>query len=151
MRRSRRSRGALLLLLALAALATGCASAAEAGASAPDTLQVTRTSAFPENHIPALERSIHNAITVSALYAAVRALPSAPKGIVHCPADFGVQYHLTFLRDNTPLLQATADASGCRWLRLGSNDVRQTNDTFWSLLARTLGVPASALFPSPVN
>jgi hypothetical protein len=113
-------------------------------------LIVTRTSAFPQNNIsPFTPRTVQNAQSVQQLYQAAYAQPFYPMGVYHCPADFGVVYHLQFLHQDTTVLQATLDASGCRSLSLGSTPTRQTTDAFWSLFATVAGIPPADLHPMP--
>jgi hypothetical protein len=152
----------LLLLCCFLALAACFTASGHAGSEStptsvslpkgplPDTLIVTRTSAFPQNNIPSFTpRTVQNAQSVQQLYQAAYAQPFYPMGTYHCPADFGVIYHLQFLHQGTTVLQATLDASGCRSLSLGSTPTRQTTDAFWSLFANVAGIPASDLHPMP--
>lgn len=151
-----------LLLCCLLALA-GCATASGYAGSAstptsvslpkgplPDTLIVTRTSDFPQNNIPSFTpRTVQDAQAVQQLYQAAYAQPFEPMGIYHCPADFGVVYHLQFLHQGATMLQSTLDASGCRSLSSGSTPTRQTTDAFWSLFATVAGIPPADLHPMP--
>jgi hypothetical protein len=90
---------------------------------------------------------------VQRLLNALSALPAYPSGIIHCPADFGVVYHITFQGQAFLGGQATIQAGECqgmsfnrtgRWAQWAA-----TSPQFWSLFADTLGVPESALFPAP--
>ena len=148
----------LFCLLALAACATASGytgsdstpSVSPPKGPLPDTLIVTRTSAFPQNNIPAFTpRTVPNAQSAQQLYQAAYAQPFSPMGVYHCPADFGVVYHLQFLHQGATVLQATLDASGCQALSLGSSPTRQTTDGFWSLFANVASIPASDLHPMP--
>ncbi len=116
----------------------------------PDTLLVTRISTFPQNHIPPLTpRTVRNALAVQRLYLAAYQLPHYPNGTTFCPVDYGIAYHLTFLRESLLLLQAELDAGGCRELALGPGDGRMTNDAFWALFASVAGIPPNELQPVP--
>ena len=133
----------LCCLLALAACST-------ASGPLPDTLVITRTNELPQNKIPAFTpRTVQDAQAVQQLYQAAYTQPFLPMGIYHCPADFGVVYHLQFLHQGTTMLQATLDASGCRSLSLGTAPTRQTTDAFWSLFATVAGIPPDDLHPMP--
>jgi hypothetical protein len=114
------------------------------------SLHVIRTSAFPQNHIPPFEQTVNDAPKVQRLYNALLALPTPPPGLVNCPLDIGVAYHVTFFNRAAANLQATVNESGCRFAML-SNGKRlwAYSDTFWMVFADTLGVPESALFPAP--
>lgn len=116
----------------------------------PDTLIVTRTNELPQNNIPAFTpRTVQNAQAVQQLYQAAYAQPFYPMGTYHCPADWGVYYHLQFLHQGATVLQATLDASGCQALSLGSTPTRQTTDDFWNLFSNVASIPASDLHPMP--
>jgi hypothetical protein len=86
-----------------------------------------------------------DAVAVQHLEKYIRSLPPAPPGLVACPADDGTVYRLTFFHHGTVALRAAVDDTGCRWLRLGVGDVRRTDDAFWALFARTLGVVSAEL------
>lgn len=141
---------AIAALVGLVVLA-GCAQSSRTVTSRTVTsLHVVRTSAFPSNHIPPFERTATDAAKVQRLYDALLALPTPPTGTIHCPADFGVAYHLTFFRMGATVLQATVEGSGCRFVALSNGERRWAySDTFWAVFADTLDVPESELFPTP--
>ncbi len=140
---------ALLLFLGLSLLIGGCGAVGKATTPVPNVLQVTRNSAFHQNSFPNLQRTVKNAATVQSLDQAVLALPSFPTGILHCPADFGIDYRLDFFRGNTSVLQAVADPNGCQAVSLSRKDLRWATTTpkFWALLAKALGIPINELVP----
>jgi hypothetical protein len=120
-----------------------------AGALCRDTaavtrLVVTRVTALPQNHLhfaaPA-GVTISNPATARAVAQAVCALPAAPRGVVFCPADFGVSYRLNFAagRDALPVVKVTA--GGCGGVSGAGPARRATSNAFWTELARALGVP----------
>lgn len=112
------------------------------------SLHVVRTSAFPSNHIPPFERTATDAAKVQRLYNALLALPAFPSGIIHCPADFGVVYHLTFFNQSVIVVQATVKPDGCRGVTLSNGQPRWVrDDQFWAVFADTLGVPESVVYP----
>jgi hypothetical protein len=134
------------------ALLAGCAQSSQP--ITPQTvtsLHVIRTSAFPSNHIPPFERTATDAAKVQRLYHALLALPTPPpSGTIHCPADFGAAYHLTFFNQGATVLTATVEESGCRFVTLSNGERRWANsDTFWAVFADTLDVLESELFPTP--
>src|SRR5262249_28777354 len=108
----------------------------------PTALHVVRTSDRVET--PTIEDCVGAAAAVQQLYAAARALPVQPPGFVNCPKSSGLVYHLTFLHVGIPLPPAHQMAlagDGCGFLTIGASDVRQTDRTFRSLFATTLGIP----------
>ena len=144
----------LVAVLALAIALAGCGAATNSGSNAgqrgqPTALIVTRTG-NPSDHIAPLLAASNDAVAVQRLYHAMYALPHVPSGaIFNCPADFGITYTLAFFNGGTQVSNVTADADGCQFLTLGPNDIRMTNDTFWSLLAQTAGIPPSSIHPAP--
>lgn len=146
--------GPQLAIPALAALMllSGC------GSDSYTSLHVLRTSAFPANHIPPFERTVNNPAKVQRLLNALAALPAYPSGIMHCPADFGVVYHLAFQGQAFLYGQASIQAGGCQGMSFNGTS-RWTHwvaisPRFWSLFADTLGVPESAVYlvvPQPTG
>ena len=122
-----------LALVALAALVVACASP-----SVPP-LRVTRYSTIPENHYPVFDRSVDDAAAARRVYDAVRALPPAPKDRF-CPAGFGLRYRLTFNEAARVTLLVVVEGDACAEVIFSATDRRATDDTFWDLLAATLGV-----------
>jgi len=115
-------------------------------APSPDKVIVTRFTTISGTQLPPFEAKLTDRTRVQRLYQAIQVLPRFPTNqVFNCPADNGVKYHLDFFHGNALLLQATLDASGCRALHLSPSDVRQTNDTFFSLLAKEIGMPPTHL------
>ena len=87
----------------------------------------------------ALSKTQHNAALVQALFgqfcAAIRH-PSAAKGLVHCPADFGISYTGTFYDGSRTLAKFSYGASGCEAVSLTADGKTQST--------MVLGVSASA-------
>jgi len=104
-----------------------------------DRLEVTRTDTFPQNHFrfafPVVVTSTDPA-AVQAVAQALIALPAMPTGVLHCPADFGIVYHLVFFSGPRRLPPVSVDATGCETVRgLGVTRWVARSPGFW----RTLG------------
>lgn len=118
-------------------------------------LRVIRTDAFPQN---GFTFSFPATVTVRSR-AAVRevardlcALPTVPPGeVFHCPADFGIVYHLHFtLETGRSARPVTVDATGCQFVRGAGPGTRRvsTARSFWATLGRAMGLahPTNATF-----
>ena len=69
----------------------------------------------------ALSKTQHNAALVQALFGQLCAAvsnPSAAKGTVRCPADFGISYTGTFYDGSRTLAKFIYGASGCQTVSL---------------------------------
>lgn len=81
-----------------------------------DTLVVKRIDAFPQNHIrfsfPAVI-TVSDATLVQKAAKAVCALPVMPSTPMHCPADLGITYRLTFYTAAQPFPRVVVSATGC--------------------------------------
>src|SRR5437763_3182779 len=138
-------------LLLLGSLLTITTVSCESGSTtsrkppSPDRVHVQRVCTLTQTQCTPFETNVTDPTKTQQLYQAMQALPKIPAdAVIHCPPDNGIKYHLDFFQGSTPLPQATLDASGCRMLHLTTTDVRQTNDTFWSLLTTITGIPNSA-------
>ena len=111
-------------------------------------LHFTTSSAFSGNPPPTnVDVALTDPTPVRAIYDATLALPDFPPGQFSCPADLGYTHSITFTSDSTVAVTATLNAGGCRDATIsGSPQVRQTDDAYWALLARNLGVEESAFF-----
>ena len=108
-----------------AAAATGCGSVDQA-----TSVTVHRVIHLVEpTRAGALSKTQHNAALVQALFgqfcAAIRH-PSAAKGLVHCPADFGISYTGTFYDGSRPLAKFVYSASGCQTVSLTADGTTRT-------------------------
>jgi len=77
----------------------------------------------------ALSKTQHNAALVQALFGQICAAirhPSASKGLVHCPADFGISYTGTFYDNRQPLAKFVYSASGCQTVSLTADGTTRT-------------------------
>lgn len=114
-------------------------------AAAVTRLVVTRVTALPQNH---LHFPVPAGVTISdpaaarGVAQAVCGLPVMPHGtVMSCPADWGVSYRLSFAAGRAGFPVVTVRAGGCGVVS-GAGPVRRaTSATFWTNLARALGVP----------
>ena len=125
-------------------LFTGCGTATVIGSSSivqPTSLHVVRPATI--NNVPTFERTVNNATAVQNLFKAAYALPAAPtKGVINCPADLAIVYHLTFMKGTRVIQQMTLNATGCQFLQIGSgtSDLRYAGYNFQQLTAKTIGL-----------
>ena len=130
--------------------ATQTASPARAGGAlcsdvaAVTRLVVTRVVALPQNHlhfaIPAVV-IISDPATARGVAQAICGLPAAPHSLMRCPADLGVSYRLSFAAARAAFPVVTASAGGCGGVSGAGLARRAASATFWTELARALGVP----------
>ncbi len=144
-----------LVMLGLTLLFAACDNTTQGGtalssSNVPDSMHVTRVSTLPGTRIIPLDTTIHDSTQVQRLYNAALALPRFPNTIMHCPVDFGIQYHIDFLQHSKHMQQVVLDVAGCRRLYLSKDDIRRTNDAFWSLFAQVAGIPTSQLYAHPL-
>ena len=108
-------------------------------------LVVTRVTALPQNHLhfamPA-GVTISDPATARGVARAVCGLPVMPHGtVMSCPADLGVSYRLSFAAGRAAFPVVTITAGGCGGVS-GAGPVRRASSaTFWTDLAKALGVP----------
>jgi hypothetical protein len=117
--------GILLVLLSL--LLTGCGGSATPAASNPNKLHIIRE---PLAIYPAAEKTEGRVDIVQKLYEHILSLPALPAE-QGCFTIAGTKYQLTFFRDETIILTATADSGGCQTVTLGANDVRAADQMVW--------------------
>lgn len=95
--------------------------------------------------LKALDVTIRNESSVRQLYSDLRSLGLFPSGAMNCPADFGINYTLTFRSGNKIFLVANADPNGCQAIKLSTEQtlwgVEQVGKPFWTLLAKSIGLP----------
>jgi hypothetical protein len=117
-------------------------------ANAVTRLVVSRVSALPQNH---LHFAFRAGITVTspararAVAEAVCALPPSAAGVMHCPADLGIGYRLSFAEGSRTFPVVTAAAGGCASVA-GAGPVRTAarSPGFWTVLAHAMGVSTGA-------
>lgn len=124
----------------------------------PDTLHIVRSLMFPTRRND-LDQTIRDRAQVQQLYRTIQALPSFPQ-YAGCPIDWGVQYHLTFFRDQAVIGEMLANAGGCNPLFMAAEnkpdvELRRTRGPtdlqFWSLLAQMLRLGEKQLNPTPLS
>lgn len=111
-------------------------------------LHFTTSSAFPGNPPPTnIDVTLTDPTRARAIYSATLGLPDFPPGLVNCPADLGYGHTITFTNGQAVVGTATLSAGGCRDATIsGSPQVRQTDNAYWALVARNLGIEDSVLF-----
>jgi hypothetical protein len=135
-----------------AAVATGCASVNQA-----TSVTVHRTMHLVDPiRVGALSTTQHHAALVRALFGQfcdAIAHAAAARGIVHCPADFGVSYSGTFYDGSLPLARFVYGASGCQTVSLTADGTTKFTTVLAAApklradMAAVLGEPASMLAP----
>jgi photosystem II stability/assembly factor-like uncharacterized protein len=157
----------LTACLLLAALVAGCSGRPQPQpqpqvppptlpAARADSLHVLRRS--PLRFLPPLDKTLADKATVQKLYADLQAMPVvASDRPMNCPEDNGVTLDLTFKDGDSVLLAATADVSGCRFVRSPGGNARygrgEEGQRFFADLAQALALSADSLAgfgpPSP--
>jgi hypothetical protein len=106
----------------------------------------------------ALSKTQHNAALVQALFGqfcAALSHPSAAKGLVRCPADYGISYTGTFYDGTRTLATFIYGASGCQTVSLTADGQTRTTMVLGAAftaapklradMAAVLGVPRLAI------
>lgn len=129
---------ALFLVLLLA----GCMGTA--ADQEPTLLHVVRPGlvGYHQQQVAPFDRTVRDAAAVQQLYAAALALPRPSQYPLPCTNDWGLVYHLTFLKGTSQLQQMDVQPLGCHWVYLSQTDVRQADQSFLTLLANTIGLPS---------
>jgi hypothetical protein len=146
-----------VLMLATLIVLCGCGSSAARQRTTPtalptlgqsvgqlDRLVVSRTDAFPQNHLrfafPGTV-TVTDPTAVQSVARALCALPKMPSGTFHCPADFGITYHLAFSAGERQFPAVSIDATGCETVRgLGTTRWVTTSPGFWHTLGMAIGL-----------
>jgi len=122
------------------------------GSSLPDEstitgLHFTTSSEFSDNPQPNVDVTLSDPSPARVIYAATVDLPEFPSGTYHCPADLGFRHSIVFLHDDQPTVTATLNTGGCRDATISTAPpVRQTDDVYWAIVAKNLGVDEATLF-----
>jgi hypothetical protein len=78
---------------------------------------------------------------VHAVARALLDLPLPPTGPIHCPADLGIVYRLTFFAGGRALPLVTVQATGCQVVEgLGAPRWAATSPDFWHTLGEAMGL-----------
>lgn len=118
-----------------------CASTAQVA-----SLTVQRTGGLPGNHtrfaFPARE-TVSDAAKAQAVAQSVCGLGQQPHTVARvCPADFGINYQLTFAAGSHRFTPVTVNATGCELVSgLGATRSAATSTTFWRTLGTAIGIP----------
>jgi hypothetical protein len=130
-----------------ALLVTSCGATPVSG-QAITGLRFTTSSAFPQNTPPTnVDVRLTDPGRSREVYDATLALPDFPPGRFNCPADLGYSHTIMFMTGQATAVTATLNEGGCRSATIsGAPPLRQTNDAYWALLARDLGVDESTFF-----
>jgi hypothetical protein len=152
--------------------AAGSAASAAAAAGCAGVNQATSVTVHRTMHLVEPVRSggltmtQHNATLVRALFGQFcQAVthPDTSKGVMHCPADFGVSYSGTFYDGSQPLARFVYGATGCQVITLTAGGKTQTTMVAGSAyaaapklvdaMAAVLGVSPSMLVSpgQPIN
>src|SRR6266700_2510300 len=137
-----------------ATAATGCASVNQA-----TSVTVHRTMHLVEpTRAGALSKTQHNATLVRALFSELCAAvshPSATKGIIRCPADFGISYLGTFYDGSRTLAKFVYGVTGCQIVSLTTGGKTKSTMVLGAAaaaapklradMAAVLGVPSLAI------
>ena len=153
------SSGAASSAAAPAAAATGCASVNQA-----TSVTVHRVLHLVEpTRAAALAKTQHNVALVRALFGqfcAALSHPSSAKGMVRCPADFGISYLGTFYDGQRTLARFVYGVTGCQVVSLTTGGKTTSTMVLGAAataapklradMAAVLGVPSLAI-AQPVN
>ena len=126
------------------AATTSVGSSLCANAKNVDLLMIERVNSFPQNHehftFPA-EVTVGNPAKVRALAEAICALPPIPRGVIACPADWGIIYRLSFTVNGRKLPAVTVDATGCQGVDgLGRTLWAERSPAFWNVLGTAMDI-----------
>lgn len=144
---------ALCMLFVLVAFISGCSTTTTKATHPlqPNILRVVRKAPL-FTRVRILDITIKDAKKVQAVYLALQAQPPAlSRGIMHCPLDQDVDYHLSFFHDDIQMEQVVYHPQGCGWIKLEDGTMKSPSASFLTLLAATLGVTPEELhgpFPS---
>ncbi|HVB01991.1 MAG TPA: hypothetical protein VNE42_12130 [Acidimicrobiales bacterium] len=117
-----------------------------------DHLRAHRANAFPQNREVfgfGINRSSSDTMLIREVARALCALPRFPNATLHCPADLGISYQLTFSARSRTFPQVTLEATGCETVHgLGTTRWTAESPKFWIELGRALNIahPSSVTF-----
>jgi hypothetical protein len=121
---------------------------AQSAQEVPDRLVVTRkkNNLNSPTALP-FRKTISDQSLVKKIYAAIAALPPFPSGVLNCPNDVGISYHLDFFSGTVSLLAANYEPTGCASLRLSDGTVKSDpTGSFEADLRRALGFSSDRQF-----
>ena len=137
-------------IFAAIALAT---SVALACGPSPAVLRVERFTEHGASRFDPLDLTISDVAVVHGLYDATLSLAHTPMGERFCPISWGLRYRLTFTATPKNVTTIVLEGDGCREAHLGPFDRRETNESYWAMLAGALGFSTRGndLFPLPFD
>ena len=107
-------------------------------------LIVHRTNGNPQLHLRFPFPSVvflTNASSVQDAAKALCALPKLPTGVLHCPGDIGLDYHLTFSGTSRGFPTIVVPATGCQMVwGLGPTRWIARSPGFWRALGKAMGL-----------
>lgn len=112
-------------------------------ANEPTMLHITRTDLAATNSLGPLDKMITDVATVQKLYQMGLALPAyATQNSISqsCMNDYGLIYHLEFLRGSTEVQLMNLDPSSCQVLYVSQTDLRQVNSAFLTYFKQAVQV-----------
>jgi hypothetical protein len=114
----------------------------------PTSITVLRFSQYPQqNRVAPFVKTSEDTASVQRLYHAVFALPPPPSPPPWCPQDVGVGYQLSFIHNNTVVLQVVLSGS-CSYAAISNPpECRNWTRAFIAQVAATLRVPDATLEP----
>ncbi len=125
-------------------------------AAAVDRLTVSRVNQIPANHphfsFPATV-TVSDAARARSVAQALCALAPEPRGVLSCPADFGITYRLDFAVAGRTLPPVTIRASGCEEVSGAGLAKAIRRPAFWGVLgtAMRLAHPGNAAFTGTMS
>jgi hypothetical protein len=106
-----------------------------------DRLTLSRTNTNPERFTFPAEITITGVQQARAVAQALCQLPVMPRGVFHCPADFGISYRLDLVTSGHMLIPVHVQASGCQNVYgLGSVRWIARSPAFWRALGKAAGL-----------
>jgi len=133
-------------------LSIGAADAGSSMTAVITGLHLTTASAFPQNPMPTnVDVTLSDPASAQAVYDATIALPpftpTRGPGPALCGTDFGYSHPITFMTGTDVARTAILNTGGCQEASIsGLPPDRKIVATYWSLLAKDLGIEESTLF-----
>lgn len=118
----------------------------------PTSVHITRPQI---GRFAALDVTVTNSQLVQEMYSGLKSFKPMPNGVHSCPADFGVEYQLTFKTGHLTIVTAQADPNGCEVISLSTGQTlwgittNPKGDVFWNTLAKALNLSDSSQLGGP--
>jgi len=95
-----------------------------------------------QDDLPMMTKTITDTNTVMKLYHQIEVLPDMPKGKLNCPLSFFVTYTLDFFQNDTQVISARFNPTGCRTIEIFQGKAKWVlgpkGTTFITTLQQTL-------------